>query len=193
MGGHDRRRCLLAGSGTLTTSTAASARIRSLVMLLVVAGIVLGLDHLTKWLVARDLALGQQVPESGPITIHYVRNTGAAFGLFPQFHNVFLVIAVLVSVYILLAGHRFGTRWLTQVTLGAILGGAASNAVDRFAQGYVVDYVDLHRWPVFNLADACIVVGIAVAVLTFQTRSQSEHTDKPAQMERRAPPEDGAR
>jgi len=119
------------------------------------------------------------VPDSGPITIHHVRNSGAAFGLFPQFHTFFLAVAVLVSAYILLAGHRFGTGWLTQVTLGAILGGAAANAVDRFVQGYVVDYVDLHRWPVFNLADACIVVGIAVAVLTFQTRPHSTEAEKP--------------
>jgi signal peptidase II len=51
-----------------------------------------------------------------------------------------------------------------------VLGGAAANAVDRFRQGYVVDFVDLHRWPVFNVADAAIVVGIAITAFTLSRR-----------------------
>lgn len=164
MGGVLRRRHLLVGGGPLT-----SGRRRAFVVLLATAVVIFALDHLVKWFVVRQIALGDQVPSSGPITFHHIRNSGAAFGLFPQLQTVFLVVAALVSVYILLAGHRFGHGLLTQVTLGAILGGAAANAVDRFVQGYVVDYVDLHRWPVFNLADSAIVLGIAVAILTFGT------------------------
>ena len=66
-----------------------------------------GLDHLTKWLVVQHLALGDQWPSSGPITIHHIQNRGAAFGLFPQLQTVFLVVAVLVSAYIIVAGPRF--------------------------------------------------------------------------------------
>jgi len=101
------------------------------------------------------------------VTIHHIHNRGAAFGLFPQLQTVFLVVAVLVSLYIILAGPHFAAGIGAQLTLGAILGGAVANAVDRFVQGYVVDFVDLHRWPVFNLADSAIVLGIIVAVLTF--------------------------
>ncbi len=136
-------------------------------MLLGTALVIFGLDHLTKWLVVQHLVLGEQWPSSGPVTIHHIENRGAAFGLFPQLQTVFLVVAVLVSLYIILAGPRFAAGLGAQVVLGAILGGAVANAVDRFAQGYVVDFIDLHRWPVFNLADSAIVVGIAVAVLTF--------------------------
>jgi signal peptidase II len=143
------------------------ARARSLAVLLGTAAAVFGLDHLTKWLVVQHLGLGDQWPSSGPVTIHHIQNRGAAFGLFPQLQTVFLVVAVLVSVYIIVAGPRFAQGLWAQVTLGAILGGAVGNAVDRFAQGYVVDFVDLHRWPVFNLADSAIVVGIVVAVFTF--------------------------
>ena len=142
-------------------------RRRNLAVLLGTAVAVFGLDHLTKWLVVQHLALGDQWPSSGPVTIHHIQNQGAAFGLFPQLQTVFLVVAVLVSAYIIVAGPRFAAGWWAQLTLGAILGGAVANAVDRFAQGYVVDFVDLHRWPVFNVADSAIVVGIAVAVLTF--------------------------
>jgi signal peptidase II len=136
-------------------------------VLLGTAVVVFALDHLSKWLVVQHLALGDQWPSSGPITVHHIENRGAAFGLFPQLQTVFLVVAVLVSAYIIVAGPRFASGVGAQLTLGAILGGAIANAVDRFAQGYVVDFVDLHRWPVFNVADSAIVVGIIVAVLTF--------------------------
>jgi signal peptidase II len=131
---------------------------------------VFGLDHLTKWLVTRHLALGKQWPSSGPVTIHLIHNRGAAFGLFPELQTVFLVVAAIVSLYIIVAGPRFARGIPAQITLGAILGGAVANAVDRFTQGYVVDFVDLQRWPVFNLADSCIVVGIIVAVFTLGQR-----------------------
>jgi signal peptidase II len=146
-------------------------------VLLGTAAVVFGLDHLTKWLVTQHLALHDQWPSSGPLTIHYIQNQGAAFGLFPQLQNVFLGVAVVVSAYIILVGPRFASGLLAQVTLGAILGGAVANAVDRFAQGYVVDFVDLHRWPVFNVADSAIVVGIIVAVLTF---GRDEHDGRVA-------------
>ena len=143
---------------------------RGLAILLTSAAVVFGVDHLTKWLVVRDIAYGDQVPASGPITLHHIHNTGAAFGLFPGFQAAFLVVAVVVSAYILVVGHRAGNGVLTQVTLGAVLGGAAANAVDRFRQGYVVDFIDLHRWPVFNVADAAIVAGIAVTAFTLSRR-----------------------
>jgi signal peptidase II len=131
---------------------------------------VFALDHGTKWLVVRDVPYGDQVPASGPVTIHHIHNSGAAFGLFPGFQAAFLVVALVVSVYILVVGHRAGNGALTQVTLGAVLGGAAANAVDRFRQGYVVDFVDLHRWPVFNVADAAIVTGILITAITLSRR-----------------------
>jgi signal peptidase II len=134
------------------------------------AAVVFGLDHLTKWLVTQHLALGAQWPSSGPVTIHLIHNRGAAFGLFPELQTVFLGVAVVVSAYIVFAGPRFAQGIPAQITLGAILGGAVANAVDRFVQGYVVDFIDLQRWPVFNVADSCIVVGIIVAVFTLGTR-----------------------
>jgi signal peptidase II len=135
------------------------------------AAAVFGLDHLTKWLVVRGIPLGEEVPASGPITLHHIENKGAAFGLFPGFQAVFLAVAVVVSIYILVVGHRTGTRPITQVSFGAVLGGAAANAFDRIRQGYVVDFVDLHRWPIFNVADAAIVLGIIVTALTLGSRA----------------------
>jgi signal peptidase II len=143
-------------------------RRHQLAVLLSTATVVFVLDHVTKWLVTNNIALGDQVPSSGPVTLHHIENRGAAFGLFPQMQFVFLAVAVAVAAYILLAGRRFGPGIFPQVLLGMVLGGALSNAVDRVAQGYVVDFIDLQRWPVFNVADMAIVVGILIGVLTLR-------------------------
>lgn len=139
-------------------------------VLLTTAIAILALDHLTKWLVVTHLTLGQQVRAVGPLTIDYVQNNGAAFSLFPQFHYVYLVVAAAVAIYIVFFGHRLGDGFWHQVVLGAVLGGALSNGVDRLLFGYVVDFVDFHFWPVFNVADSAIVIGVIVGVLTFRPK-----------------------
>ncbi|MFN2452155.1 MAG: signal peptidase II [Candidatus Dormibacteria bacterium] len=154
--------------------------LRAFVVLMATAAVVFLADHLVKRVVSNAIPLGSEVGAGSPVTLHHINNHGAAFGLFPGLQNVFLVVAVLVGAYIVLAGQRFGRGALTQVVLGCILGGAAANAVDRFRQGYVVDYVDVHIWPIFNLADACIVIGILVAVLTFGGRGRRGEDAAPA-------------
>jgi signal peptidase II len=154
--------------GAAVPEAALPGRRRQLTVLLSTAAVVFVLDHVTKWLVTQNIALGDQVPSSGPVTLHHIENRGAAFGLFPQMQFVFLAVAVMVAVYILVAGRRFGPGVFPQVLLGMVLGGALANAVDRVAQGYVVDFIDLQRWPVFNVADMAIVVGIILGVLTLR-------------------------
>jgi signal peptidase II len=72
-------------------------------------------------------------------------------------------VALLVS---LVEFGPFFKRSLAQVALGASVGGAAGNVLDRARRGGVVDFIDLRVWPVFNLADAAIVVGTVVAVIS---------------------------
>ena len=161
---------MLAGSDALSASAHGTSR-RAYIVLLGTAAVIFGLDHLTKWLVATRIALHGQIWENAPVSIDNVHNSGAAFGLFPQFQWLYLIVAVIVGAYILYAGRRFGTSWWRQAVLGLILGGALSNGIDRLLTGYVVDFVDLHWWPVFNLADSAIVIGVIVAVFTFRPRS----------------------
>ncbi len=158
-----------AAAGQRVGGDAVPSRSRQLTVMLSTAIGVFALDHLSKWLVTQHIALGGQVPTSGPVTIHHIQNRGAAFGLFPQLQVVFLVVAAAVALYILLAGRRFGPGVFPQVLLGMVLGGAIANALDRFVQGYVVDFIDLQRWPVFNVADMAIVLGILLGVLTLRT------------------------
>ena len=160
---------MLAGNSALKI-TPPRARGRGYLLLLAIAIAVFGLDHLSKWLVVQHLGLGQAIGADSPISIRHVENRGAAFGVGPQLQWLYLVVAAAVCAYILLAGYRFGAGWFRTLLLGFILGGALSNGIDRLLQGYVVDFIDLHWWPVFNIADSAIVLGVIGVVLTFRPR-----------------------
>ncbi len=130
-------------------------------LLLVLAGLVALLDQLTKAVVRQTLSFGETVPVLPPLlylTLH--RNTGIAFGLLSGANALVGGLAALAALF-LVAFHR--DRWaqdrLVQVGLGLVLGGAAGNLVDRVRWGYVVDFIELPFWPVFNVADTCIVLG----------------------------------
>ncbi|HVO70863.1 MAG TPA: signal peptidase II [Aggregatilineaceae bacterium] len=104
-----------------------------------------------------------------------VRNTGAAFGLFPQGGSVFLIVAIVVSVVITYYYRQMPSgAWLTRLALGLQLGGALGNVIDRIRLGYVVDFFHVEYWPVFNVADSCIVIG--VTLLAFEMLRQ-EHQE----------------
>lgn len=106
----------------------------------------------------------------GALYIEETRNPGAAFSIAGGATVLFTGVAVVVIAVIALQARRLrSTGWA--LTLGLILGGAVGNLVDRlvrapgFPRGHVVDWVDLRVWPVFNLADAAIVVGAFCALL----------------------------
>ena len=146
---------------------------------------VLAADQLSKlWVV-------QNLPEQVPVDIFpwlhpvfsltYLNNTGVAFGLFPQFGDFFTILAAVVVVAIIFFYRTLdGNDWLTQLALGLQVGGALGNLVDRLCRGSVVDFIDvnfwpLQKWPVFNLADSAIVVGVALLLLhTWQQESEQE-------------------
>lgn len=129
----------------------------------IAAVISLILDQLTKYLVIQNLALNATIPLLTDVFhFTYVRNTGAAFSLFQG--GVWLRwLSLLVSIG-LIAFAWFGPNFnkFEQLGYGFILGGALGNGIDRFAYGYVVDFLDfrLIKFPVFNLADTFINVGI---------------------------------
>jgi len=144
-------------------------------IMLTTAVVVYALDHISKWLVSSHVVLDTQVPAGWPVTIHYIQNSGAAFGLFPQFDFLYLVVAAIVAGYILLFGPSMGGGMLRLLALGCILGGSIPNGVDRLVQGYVVDFIDFHFWlfQIFNVADMGIVGGMLVIVYQLGIRHDS--------------------
>ena len=132
-----------------------------------VAGLALGASQGAAWLVGRQIPPGAErvlVPHVLSLTV--LHNRGVAFGLLagvPPLTVVALALTVLTVVF-----YNRGA-WpgvpVAQWGLGLTLGGACGNIVDRLRFGYVVDYVDLHVWPVFNLADTAIVLGAGLLLL----------------------------
>ena len=127
-------------------------------------------DQLSKALVLLTMYPGQSIPESGIFRLTYVKNTGSAFGLFPN-QTLFLIFASFVGIAILLVFYRIHrvSSPILRISLGLQLGGAIGNLMDRLRLGYVVDFIDVGAWPVFNLADSAIVVGLVGLMITMLT------------------------
>ncbi|MGL6279701.1 MAG: signal peptidase II [Gaiella sp.] len=136
--------------------------------LALVAGTAIVADQLTKRLVVAELGLGDAVELVGPFSIHHVRNTGIAFGLFADATAIVVGLTSVAIVAMLWFFARAGHRHpLLPVALGLLLGGSISNLVDRIRLGYVTDFLDLDYWPAFNLADVFIVTGVGLLFLSF--------------------------
>ena len=127
---------------------------------------VFSLDQITKAVVRYSLLVGESFPSEGVFRITRTFNTGSAFGFFAD-QTLFLILASIVGIGILLLVYRtqrFASSPL-RLSLGMQLGGALGNLVDRVRMGRVTDFLDLSFWPVFNIADASIVLGIAILVV----------------------------
>ena len=118
-------------------------------------------DQITKHLVRTNLLYGQSIPYEGPVRIIHVYNSGAAFGLFQDL-TIPLIFASLIGIGVLLLVYRNSTNpsLLLRLSLGLQVGGAGGNLLDRVRLGHVTDFLDIGPWPVFNVADASIVIGI---------------------------------
>ena len=128
-----------------------------------IAAAVVGLDQLSKCLVRANMVLGQSIPDEGFFRITYGTNTGGVFGLFAN-QTFLITVAAIVSVVVILlySRHRMARSMLVRVSLGLVLGGSIGNLIDRIRLGEVTDFIDVGAWPVFNLADSAIDVGIVL-------------------------------
>lgn len=134
--------------------------------LVVVALLVLTVDQILKWVVSTTLQNGKVVDVlGGLVRFDYTSNTGAAFGIFQARGALFSAIALAVVMGIVFSFRKIAASPpLVRISLGLVLGGAIGNLIDRIRLGYVVDFIDLRWWPVFNIADSAIVIGVLVLV-----------------------------
>ena len=133
-----------------------------------VAIIVVALDQISKFFIRANMALGQSIPEEGFFRITYGTNTGGVFGLFAN--QAFLItLTAIVGVAAILVYSRYpqANRVLVRIALGLLLGGAVGNLIDRIRFGEVVDFIDVGAWPVFNVADSAVVVGVILIIYYF--------------------------
>lgn len=129
------------------------------------------LDRITKAVVQAQVPLGTELPVVGHIVgITNIRNSGAAFGVAPAAAAFFLIASVVVSIgLILYVARNPGTPW-TDGVLGLILGGTVGNGYDRVVHGTVTDFVNVHFWPVFNVADSAISIGVVLLIAGYVLR-----------------------
>lgn len=151
---------------------------RRYLFLAAVAGTVFILDQITKALIQRTMRLHESIPIIDRLfSLTYIRNAGAAFGLFAEHGNglrmVFFVTISVVAILFLwtLFVKTPKEAWLGRLSIAMVMGGAMGNLVDRIRFGEVVDFLDFYigpyHWPAFNLADSSISVGVALLIWYF--------------------------
>ncbi len=147
---------------------------RKYMILIILSLLVVAIDQIAKIYIHTNFELGDTVSViNNYFNITYVRNTGAAFGIFSDSqqmfrHVFFLSIPVVAVAVIIFFIYGLPESELAQIiSLSLISGGAIGNYVDRIQYSYVIDFLDVHvrnvySWPVFNIADSAIVVGVCV-------------------------------
>ena len=137
-------------------------------MIYLIALLVYVLDQGMKWIVKTHMTLGSEIPIwHNIVVLDYIRNPGAAFSILPNQRWLLVLIAVIVISAVIYFQRKFRFTGIARVGLGFLLGGALGNLTDRVLTGTVVDYVYIKaiNFPVFNLADVSIDVGVALLLL----------------------------
>ncbi len=131
-----------------------------------VAAAILILDQLSKWFALHFLETGASLPII-PHVFHLslVQNTGIAFGLFQGYPGLWTAAITISLVVLIYAGKNLSDQMLARrLAFGFVLGGAAGNWVDRIRVQHVIDFLDFRVWPVFNLADSFITIGVILLI-----------------------------
>lgn len=139
-----------------------------------VAAAIVIVDRITKIYVERHFGVpyGPRQVVDHILYLTVTRNAGAAFGLFQNFTLGFLVISAVVMIGILIYYGRLPSGdWPARLGLALVFGGAIANAYDRGVTGSVVDFIQIPNWPIFNVADSAITVGVAVLLIGTVWRS----------------------
>ena len=144
--------------------------VRDYIYLFSLAGTIIALDQWTKSIVRTQLAFGHSwVPWDWlePYArIVYWHNSGAAFGLGQNLSLLFTILPFLVAGAIIFYYPQIPrSDWPLRVALGLQLGGAIGNLIDRLTIGFVTDFISIGRFPVFNVADSSISIGVAVLII----------------------------
>lgn len=147
--------------------------------------LVLSADQVTKHLIRDLMYIGQSNSVLGDfVRLTYVENPGIAFGIRVPNGWIFTILSILavigIVIYLIRQWHE--SRWI-KFSLSLILGGAVGNLIDRIIFSKVVDFVDVGigtlRWPVFNVADSAVVVGMFILFFTMYHEEKKQHSSNP--------------
>jgi len=137
-------------------------------------------DQLSKHLIKSLLDLHESWPSDGFLRLTHGFNSGTAFGLFPNQTNllIFLSIVAIGFLYYFYRTQALPSK-LLRIALGLQLGGALGNLSDRLRIGGVVDFLDVGWWPIFNIADSSIVIGMVLLAWVIVFNSGTNNSRKP--------------
>ena len=158
---------------------------KSYSVLIPTAGVLIALDQWTKAIVRQNLALGEMwmpLEWLSPYAriVHWY-NTGVAFGMFQDKNLLFSILALAISVFLIIFYPKLTEDdWFLRIALGMQLGGSLGNLIDRITIGHVTDFVSVGNFPVFNIADASISIGVAVMILGLWVEEKKEKQKKKA-------------
>lgn len=137
-----------------------------------VALLIAVLDQLTKFLIRKNIELGESIPIiKNFLNITYITNTGSAFGAFKGFNLLFMAFSVIVVGIILynIKSVKENEKAM-QAAFGLILAGAIGNFIDRLLYGAVTDFIDIPFFSVFNVADSAITISVAILIIILWNR-----------------------
>ncbi|MBX3048779.1 MAG: signal peptidase II [Anaerolineales bacterium] len=153
-----------------STTPQGSSLLHAYLSLFAVAGGIIALDQWTKGWIREHLAFGDSLtpwPQLPFLRLLHWKNTGAAFGMFQEGGGIFAILAVLVALMILYYFPRIPREeWALRLAMSLQLAGALGNLIDRLRLGYVTDFVAVGGFPIFNVADASISIGVALLLLS---------------------------
>jgi len=139
-------------------------------ILFLIAAMVIVLDQITKALVRQNLALGEAwapIPAIGDFfRFLYWQNRGAAFGTLQNAGPILTVVRIAIAIFIVFFYQKAETKdRLMRVSLSLMLGGAIGNLIDQFMLGFVTDFIAVGKFPIFNVADSCVTIGVGLMLL----------------------------
>ena len=132
-----------------------------------IALIIILIDQITKFLIKTNFQLNQSLPLIKNIfQLTYIHNFGAGFGILQQQKWILVFISLIVIGIIFYYFDRIKEKEiLLQVLVGFTLGGTIGNLIDRIVYGFVIDFLDFRIWPIFNIADSFVTVGVIGLVI----------------------------
>ena len=157
--------------------------LKSYAVLLPIAGLLIALDQWTKAIVRQNLEFGEMWMPLGWLSpyarvVHWY-NTGVAFGMFQDKNLLFSILALAISIFLIIFYPKLTEDdWFLRIALGMQLGGSLGNLIDRITIGHVTDFISVGNFPVFNIADASISVGVAVMILGLWNEERREKQKK---------------
>lgn len=138
-------------------------------------------DQVTKFLISWNMPVGGRISVvPGFFQLRYIRNTGAAWGMFSGFNNWLVVLSIImIAVLVVFRRSLYTDGVWSRIGLGLLGGGIVGNLVDRIKLGYVVDFFDFYlgksHFPAFNIADSAICVGVGIYMFLQIKVSHDEH------------------